>query len=103
MALSGVEMFNLGLFSFQYLSSCDYVVFMREGQLIESGPHDDLMDKENGEYANFFKNITEQDLKSTIQFYILILIYCPYVNYDAAFTPSYGIHSLKQLLYDSLT
>ena len=45
---------------FQYLSQCDKVMFMKEGAIIDSGTHEQLMAGDN-EYATLIKMFYTQE------------------------------------------
>nr|XP_046262443.1 ATP-binding cassette sub-family C member 5 isoform X2 [Scatophagus argus] len=45
----------------QYLSECDHVILMKDGQIAESGTHAQLMGKER-DYATLFNSMQQEDL-----------------------------------------
>uniref|UniRef100_T1J568 Multidrug resistance-associated protein 5 n=1 Tax=Strigamia maritima TaxID=126957 RepID=T1J568_STRMM len=46
----------------QYLSSCDYVIFMKDGGIAEHGTHEALMNTKRSEYANLIHTfLAEED------------------------------------------
>ncbi|XP_068181608.1 ATP-binding cassette sub-family C member 5 [Antennarius striatus] len=45
----------------QYLSECDHIVLMKDGQIAEHGTHSQLMSKEH-DYATLFKSMQQENL-----------------------------------------
>lgn len=47
------------IFFSQYLSECDQIILMKDGQIAECGTHDQLMCKER-DYANLFNSLQQE-------------------------------------------
>lgn len=47
------------IFLSQYLSECDQIILMKDGQIAECGTHDQLMCKER-DYANLFSSLQQE-------------------------------------------
>lgn len=47
------------IFLSQFLSECDQIILMKDGQIAECGTHDQLMCKER-DYANLFNSLQQE-------------------------------------------
>ena len=46
----------------QFLRECDQIVYLRDGHVVESGPHEDLLEA-RGTYFDFYRSVEEVDLQ----------------------------------------
>lgn len=54
-----LPLFITVVFPSQYLSECDQIILMKDGQIAECGTHEQLMCKER-EYANLFNSLQQE-------------------------------------------